>query len=427
MVADALRLRHGNLHLARYGRNGQRQHGIDGHDPVSPIAERIVWQSTLQGRRLLQKLRADIASMDRGLGYQPRLFVAAFGVNRDASLQLELSRLSVDRQLGGKCALEPLFWEDIHDIIAADSDAAQKYGYSGLLKSRGGRRPSRGAAVTLSWAAAEEYVGHASYPAATIPDGVLELPLSVASPVAVGRLIDEEIAVCILLLKRKKFSAYWELIANHKSRCEEFASTVLTDSKQFAEWHLRQHARNARWVALSLGNTGSVPASKVHVRLTLPPWLHLRTSFDFHGPSKWPYRPTFFSVGKDGSKIYPNRMNREDLEAFFEIAIATPPVLPLPKGASLDVHPSGEMEVHCSSLTHLHVVKFGLLGAIAGLGVEPGDYEISYETFHVRDTEFRPGMLRVRLIAVDRQLAYDQSLQEAIRLSRQIRPPPAAV
>jgi len=116
---------------------------------------------------------------------------------------------------------------------------------------------------------------------------------------------------------------------------------------------------------------------------------------------------------------YPNRMDRGMLESFFEIAIATPPVLPLPKGSSLDVRPSGGMELHCPSLTHLHAVKFGLVGAIAGPGGEPGEYEISYGTFHVRDTEFRPGTLRVRLVAVDLKLGfgYERSLEDAIRRS----------
>src|ERR1700722_9788434 len=83
MVADALRVRFDNPHLVRFGRSGQRQSGIDGFDPTAPLGRSIVWQSSLQSKRIVEKIEEDLSSMDGGLPGQPWLFVAALGMERD--------------------------------------------------------------------------------------------------------------------------------------------------------------------------------------------------------------------------------------------------------------------------------------------------------------------------------------------------------
>ncbi|MEZ4294214.1 MAG: tetratricopeptide repeat protein [Polyangiaceae bacterium] len=125
-VEGALRARHANPHLIRYGRRGQAQHGVDGIDPIAAPGEGIVWQSTVQASRLMPKLRADLLLMDTS-GLEPRLFILAVGVERDARLQDQVAALSRERQSKGRCPLEILFWNEIRDIILSNDQLGGKW------------------------------------------------------------------------------------------------------------------------------------------------------------------------------------------------------------------------------------------------------------------------------------------------------------
>src|SRR5262245_59635604 len=87
IVVDALRVRFGNPSLVRFGRSGQNQHGIDGYDATTAANSTIVWQTTLQEKGLLQKVRRDLAELDAQDAYRPTQFVVAIGRPRDATLQ----------------------------------------------------------------------------------------------------------------------------------------------------------------------------------------------------------------------------------------------------------------------------------------------------------------------------------------------------
>lgn len=125
-VADALRLRERNPHLIRFGRSGQTQHGIDGFDPIASPSERVVWQTTLQKKRTLDKLCRDLQAMDEE-GHAARRFVLVAGLERDAKLQFEVSQISADRRSRGLCVVEVLFWPEIRDILLGDKALAAKW------------------------------------------------------------------------------------------------------------------------------------------------------------------------------------------------------------------------------------------------------------------------------------------------------------
>lgn len=116
IMADVLPFRYGARSLIRFGRKGQKQHGIDGIDQTLMA---LVWQSTLQRDRVLEKLTKDIDAMDIEFGELPiEVFVACLGFERDANLQRELQKISKTRQQLNKCRIEALFWEEISSILS---------------------------------------------------------------------------------------------------------------------------------------------------------------------------------------------------------------------------------------------------------------------------------------------------------------------
>ncbi|WP_437313665.1 hypothetical protein [Sorangium sp. So ce385] len=137
-VEDVLRIRHGNVHLIRYGRRGQRQSGIDGFDPVAPPGDDIVWQSTIRNSKVWSKLLVDLKSMDAS-ERRPRLLVYAVGCERDTRIQDDVAALSAQRKKVGLCAVEVLFWNEIRQAILDHARLGPKW-YPELFPS--GRRPS---------------------------------------------------------------------------------------------------------------------------------------------------------------------------------------------------------------------------------------------------------------------------------------------
>ena len=116
IATDALRIRYPHRSLIRFGRSGLKQHGIDGLDQRAPD---LVWQSTLQKDGALEKITKDLAAMDAQFDYV-ETYVACLGFERDKTLQLDLRKISGQRQLEGKCVVEALFWEDLTDAVAND-------------------------------------------------------------------------------------------------------------------------------------------------------------------------------------------------------------------------------------------------------------------------------------------------------------------
>src|SRR3569623_184382 len=126
MVEDELRVHFSNPHLARLGRKGQRQGGIDGSDPTQPRGQSVVWQTTL-AKEVKSKILLDLAEVDRDPLGQPKLFVVALGKKRDKPLQDYYQALSSDRTAAGKCPVIPKFWEDIRGALCKDESLLKKY------------------------------------------------------------------------------------------------------------------------------------------------------------------------------------------------------------------------------------------------------------------------------------------------------------
>jgi hypothetical protein len=128
MAEDALRERYGRRHLIRFGRSGQYQGGIDGLDQQDPT---LVWQTTLQAAKVFEKIQDDIATLDNDGEFHPEVFVAVLGVPRDANIQREIKRVSIERQINGKCRVELLFWEDVRQILIGNPVLLAKH-FSGF-------------------------------------------------------------------------------------------------------------------------------------------------------------------------------------------------------------------------------------------------------------------------------------------------------
>jgi hypothetical protein len=127
-----------------------------------------------------------------------------------------------------------------------------------------------------------------------------------------------------------------------------------------------------------------------------------------------PQRPDFSSADSGPTRLQEKRVTFGMLGAIGAILLSSPTQSSAPKGTSLNIEP-GSIDLHCSSLTHAHAVRFGPLGALAGPRVEPGEYKIDYAVFHLRDTQFRQGTLRIRLVATDPKVEYEHSLQDVVR------------
>jgi hypothetical protein len=127
LATDALKHRLGNPYLVRFGRRGQRQRGIDGHDPSVPRARAIVWQSTLRGDGLLRKIEDDLAEMDADPAGQPESFIVTIGQRRDATIQTALRDLTDRRIAVGKCPVVPFFWDDLLNDILSDQKLTLLY------------------------------------------------------------------------------------------------------------------------------------------------------------------------------------------------------------------------------------------------------------------------------------------------------------
>ena len=124
LVEAVLRIREGNQHLVRWGRRGQFQGGIDGHDPLH--GRGLVWQSTIQAKGLQQKLTTDVGSMDAD-GRNPRLFIFACSSRRDAGLQEAARIMTSERRELGRCPIEPLFWDDLEPVVRRRPELLQRF------------------------------------------------------------------------------------------------------------------------------------------------------------------------------------------------------------------------------------------------------------------------------------------------------------
>jgi hypothetical protein len=403
MVTDVLRLRHQNPGLTRFGRKGQRQHGIDGYDPVAPDGDGIVWQATLQSDDVLKKIEDDLGLMDAGLPFAPRVFIAALGMTRDRTIQLGLLDMATSRLRGGRCAVEGFFWEDIYDVLIHNHALRRKY-YPDDVSDLPQRLPE----LSLGWSAYEEDEIHPDRKAAKIEDSVLELPVTTVTLGDLQRVLSAEIEDCTYLMDRP--SRHQSELKSYRERCRLFLAEI-HDDESFRRWHAAEHWGDARWFSLTVGNNGTAPAQNIHARIAPPDWL------------------TFYSEKPKGEiRRFPRRPNFHPLPACledFDTRLAMPAYcVPLDSGqfvlrggpsADLD---NGAIDVRVVSIDHRHQSSpLGRFAALTG-PIAAGHYSLEYDMFHVETPDWVKGDLRVRLFPGGTKYGYDFPLRELLAVTR---------
>lgn len=130
-VATAvLRTLWGSENVRRFGRNGQRQHGVDVLGEYQKDGTRhgvAVAQCSSSDTLHWSKVERDIADMDGGFEPSPVLFAFVSAANRSAPLQQRFAKLNEERLRKGKCGVVVLFWEDVGDVVLADRELLARF------------------------------------------------------------------------------------------------------------------------------------------------------------------------------------------------------------------------------------------------------------------------------------------------------------
>ncbi len=127
IVSDVLRARWATPHVARYGRSGQQQHGVDIYAMAAHLDRRYAGaQCKLVESLSVSELEAIVREADR---FQPPLaeFLITTSLPRDAKLQARVRNINVARISAGKFPVEVLFWEDISLDLSGDKRLLAKH------------------------------------------------------------------------------------------------------------------------------------------------------------------------------------------------------------------------------------------------------------------------------------------------------------
>src|SRR5262252_4915314 len=416
LVVDVARVRLGNPSLARFGRRGQAQDGVDGFDPIATEGQGVVWQATLKEQGVETKLVNDLALMDAKLAYQPGRFVLALGIERDVKIQLAAAELSARRLKEGKCAVEVWFWEDLYDVVISNESLHQKFYPDDA-------QPARGPALRLHWATVEdrkpkgrrggaETEEDEAPPVAVVDAEVLELPVVSVSLDDLKRTLLSEISECEQLRRDEKASRFRSDLAKYQERCERFLAGV-ADEETFREWYVREHWKlHARRFSLRVENDVTAPATGIHARVEAPRWLKFfADNPETEGPL-FPRRPHFLL----------DRMNSMD-RLFFtpELAIGMPieltrPSLRMPFRESEARLDGDDLDVTVVSLSHQHQLDLPDHFSALAMPVSPGVRSVDYEVFSIEGLDWVKAAISVRVIAHEKRFDYDYRIRDALGL-----------
>lgn len=136
MVLAAARIRFGNASLARYGRTGQAQQGVDiyGEDDVG---RRVGLQAKNTVGGLTEAVvKAEVAKAE---SFEPKLeiYVVATAAKRDALLQKVVRELSDERRRQGTFTVTVWFWEDVTSELSKRPSEVQRF-FPGFGGNAGG-------------------------------------------------------------------------------------------------------------------------------------------------------------------------------------------------------------------------------------------------------------------------------------------------
>ncbi len=123
---SAFSLRWGNPNLSRYGRQGQKQDGVDvfGNDSLNNFVG-------IQCKNTISSISKDLVESEclKAENFLPPISVLyiATTMDRDVNLQSDARIMSDERKLLGKFTIEIVFWPDIIHDLSKDASITQQH------------------------------------------------------------------------------------------------------------------------------------------------------------------------------------------------------------------------------------------------------------------------------------------------------------
>lgn len=126
IVADVFSRKYRNYNFQRYGRNGQRQSGVDIAGPTEKGLIGIQCKHHPNGNISSTEIDEEVKLSD---GFSPRLgeFVIATSAERDTTAHNHVLKLSLEREKQGKYPVVIKFWEDIYNWLVEYPDMVYKH------------------------------------------------------------------------------------------------------------------------------------------------------------------------------------------------------------------------------------------------------------------------------------------------------------
>ncbi len=126
IVSDIAKLRWRDPNCSRYGRNGQRQNGVDIIGKPSYLDGLSGIQCKNSDEVNIKIINEEITEADN---FKPLLneYIIACTASRDVKLHSAVMQLSQERQRRGKFPVQMWFWEDIALDIARDQELMKKH------------------------------------------------------------------------------------------------------------------------------------------------------------------------------------------------------------------------------------------------------------------------------------------------------------
>ena len=126
IVADIFSRKYSNYNFQRYGRNGQRQSGIDIAGPTESGLIGIQCKHHPTGNISIKEIDAELALSE---GFSPKLteFVIATSADRDTKVHNHVLKLSEKRKKQGKYPITIKFWDDIYGWLVEFPDLVYKH------------------------------------------------------------------------------------------------------------------------------------------------------------------------------------------------------------------------------------------------------------------------------------------------------------
>ncbi len=126
IVADVFSRQYHNYNFQRYGRNGQRQFGVDIAGPIEKGLIGIQCKHHPNGNISTTEIDEEVKLSD---GFSPRLseFIIATSAERDTTAHNHVLKLSLEREKQGDYPVGIKFWDDIYNWLVEYPDLVYKH------------------------------------------------------------------------------------------------------------------------------------------------------------------------------------------------------------------------------------------------------------------------------------------------------------